>query len=172
MAPQNRCGRKAIPPLRLHGARRNHGSHDPKHSTRSSNECVCGSCVHTYAANANFTAGSRSQTCRVGKEADRKAGCSRDWNHRGFATNHAVAGFTTGARTGTPKETDRFLGGRTTCALQILKRIQKAEKAMSVSREPRQEWNSWDQLMQENPQVNLRLPLHGPAGCQFVAFLV
>jgi hypothetical protein len=28
---------------------------------------------------------------------------------------------------------------------------------MSLSREPRQKWNSWDQLVQETAQVNLRL---------------
>jgi hypothetical protein len=28
---------------------------------------------------------------------------------------------------------------------------------MSLSREPLQEWNSWDQLVQEKPQVNLRI---------------
>jgi hypothetical protein len=33
----------------------------------------------------------------------------------------------------------------------------KAEKAMSLSGEPQQKWNSWDQLMQEKPQANLRL---------------
>jgi hypothetical protein len=32
---------------------------------------------------------------------------------------------------------------------------------MSVSPEPRQKWNSWDQLMQEEPQASLRLPPYG-----------
>jgi hypothetical protein len=33
----------------------------------------------------------------------------------------------------------------------------KAEKAMSLSGESHQKWNSWDQLVQETAQVNLRL---------------
>jgi hypothetical protein len=32
---------------------------------------------------------------------------------------------------------------------------------MSLSRERRHEWNSWEQLMQEEPQVNLCLTPYG-----------
>jgi hypothetical protein len=35
---------------------------------------------------------------------------------------------------------------------------------MSFSREPHQEWNSWDQLVEEKAQVNLRLTPYGKKG--------
>ena len=71
--------------------------------------------------------GSRTQTSRVGKEADGKAGSSRDCDHRGVTADYAIAGSVTGARTRAAKETDRFPCGRTACTIQILKTIEKGE---------------------------------------------